>query len=161
MADPVLRKLEQALAWGATDAQACLFADISPSTLYAYCQEHPEFSERKEQLKGMIRMRAQMVIDEEMQHDDEHYSHKRVDLAKWVLEHGSPQTSGSGFRLTARSVPQQVNINLGGQQTTSQEPQAIRADDLADDELYAMARGEKTLEEVLGGRVLVTGIKAD
>ena len=51
MTEAVLLKLEEAFAMGCPDTEACLYADISPSSLYKYQEEHPEFSERKAQLK--------------------------------------------------------------------------------------------------------------
>ncbi len=47
----VLSKLEEAFLLGCTDEEACLVADISRATLYNYQKDHPEFIERKEELK--------------------------------------------------------------------------------------------------------------
>lgn len=47
----VLRKLEEAFAMDCTDLEACLFADISKTTLYKYQDENPMFAERKAELK--------------------------------------------------------------------------------------------------------------
>jgi hypothetical protein len=41
--DEVLGKLEQAFSIGCTDQEACSFADINPSTLYAYQKKKPKF----------------------------------------------------------------------------------------------------------------------
>lgn len=49
--DLVLAKLDEAFAMGCTDTEACLFANISPSTLYNYQIAHPEYLERKAELK--------------------------------------------------------------------------------------------------------------
>jgi len=46
--DIALQKLEEAFAMGCTDLEACLYADISSSTLYNYQKAHPDFLERKE-----------------------------------------------------------------------------------------------------------------
>lgn len=51
MTAEVLRKLEEAFAIGASDKEACFYADIAPSTLYKHQEETPEFMERKEALK--------------------------------------------------------------------------------------------------------------
>lgn len=51
MTENVIAKLEEAFAWGCTDIEACLWADIAPATLYKYQDKHPEFVERKESLK--------------------------------------------------------------------------------------------------------------
>lgn len=52
MTDDVLLKLEQAYALGCTDNEACFYAGIARSTLYNYQQTHPDFVERKEELKS-------------------------------------------------------------------------------------------------------------
>lgn len=51
MTPEVIEKLEEAFLLGCTDVEACLAADIAPATLYNYQEKHPEFLERKEQLK--------------------------------------------------------------------------------------------------------------
>ena len=51
MTPDVIAKLEEAFAWGCTDREACLWADIGFQTLYNYQEKHPEFVERKEALK--------------------------------------------------------------------------------------------------------------
>lgn len=58
MTKETLQKLEEAFLSAATDEQACFIAGIAPATLYAYCVDHPEFSERKEQLKNMATFQA-------------------------------------------------------------------------------------------------------
>jgi len=44
-------KLETAFSYGCTDLEACFFAGIHKQTLYNYQEKHPEFVDRKEQLK--------------------------------------------------------------------------------------------------------------
>lgn len=51
MTPEVIAKLEEAFAWGCTDIEACLWADIATPTLYLYQEKHPEFIERKASLK--------------------------------------------------------------------------------------------------------------
>lgn len=51
MTPKVIEKLEEAFAWGCTDIEACLWADIATPTLYLYQEKHPEFIERKASLK--------------------------------------------------------------------------------------------------------------
>lgn len=47
----VLQKLEDAFAFCYTDEEACLYANISPRTLYYYQERHPEFVQRKQALR--------------------------------------------------------------------------------------------------------------
>ena len=51
MTPEVIAKLEEAFAWGCTDREACLWANIAEKTLYLYQGKHPEFIHRKEMLK--------------------------------------------------------------------------------------------------------------
>lgn len=51
MTPEVIAKLEEAFAWGCSDTEACLWADIAPATLYQYQVKNPEFTERKAMLK--------------------------------------------------------------------------------------------------------------
>src|SRR6476661_2859539 len=51
MTPPVIAKLEEAYAWGCTDIEACLWANIDDRTLYKYQEKHPEFVRRKNALK--------------------------------------------------------------------------------------------------------------
>jgi len=51
MTPEVIAKLEEAFAWGCSDIEACLWADIAPATLYQYQEKFPEFAERKARLK--------------------------------------------------------------------------------------------------------------
>lgn len=75
--DETLTKLEQAFAIGCTDEEAACFADINVRTLYRYCQENPEFAERRDVLKQKPVLKARATIDKNL-HDP--------DVAKWLLE---------------------------------------------------------------------------
>ena len=79
MTPEVIRLLEEAFKWGCTDLEACCNADISKSSLYDYCVEHPEFSERKETLKNDTLLRAKMVISTAIDDKDINSAHKVVD----------------------------------------------------------------------------------
>lgn len=60
----VLQKLEDAFAFCYSDKEACLYAGISPQTLYNYQIKHPEFVERKEALKLSPNLMAKKVLVE-------------------------------------------------------------------------------------------------
>lgn len=79
MTESTLQKLEQGFMYGFSDIEACLFADIAPATLYAYCQKHTEFSERKERLKEKPKMQAKINVVNAMLGND-------VTTSKWYLE---------------------------------------------------------------------------
>lgn len=52
MTEEIISKLEHAFSIGCTDLESCFYADISKDSLYRYQLEHPDFCERKEQLKA-------------------------------------------------------------------------------------------------------------
>jgi hypothetical protein len=79
MTEATLQKLEQAFLMGCTDQEACLYANIVPSTLYAYGAENPEFSERKETLKQNPYMKARGVILGALDDNDVATAHKVID----------------------------------------------------------------------------------
>lgn len=83
----VLQKLEDAFMVGATDQEACICADISPSALYEYQKKHPEFLERKQALKNMPTLKAKRTIVSRLGED--------TDLAKWWLTKRAPREFGS------------------------------------------------------------------
>ncbi len=69
MTEGVIRILEDCFAIGCSDTIACIRAGIVPSTLYKYCDENPEFSERKELLKEMPKYKALRTVDREIEID--------------------------------------------------------------------------------------------
>lgn len=79
MTPEMISKLEKGFMMGFTDVEACLFADVAPSTLYEYCKSHPDFSERKEMLKKHPTMKAKAVIIDRIQKKDKQ-------SAQWYLE---------------------------------------------------------------------------
>lgn len=80
MTEEMIRKLELLFAKGLTDREACLIADLSPSTLYDYCTANPEFAERKELLKEQIKTQAKLNVAEAI------VEKKDIDMSKWYLE---------------------------------------------------------------------------
>lgn len=79
MTEAMIGKLELLFAQGLSDREACLIADISPSTLYDYCTENPDFAERKELLKDKPKIKAKLNVAEAIENKD-------IDMSKWYLE---------------------------------------------------------------------------
>lgn len=74
----VLQKLEEVFALGGTDKEACIYADISPATLYNYQEFHPDFLERKELLKQKPILLARRTINDNLMDD--------LPTARWYIE---------------------------------------------------------------------------
>lgn len=62
MTPETVKKLEEAFAIGASDGEACFYADISKVTLYSYQEKHPEFLNRKEALKERPVLLARQTV---------------------------------------------------------------------------------------------------
>jgi len=77
--DGVVRKLEDVFLKGLSDREACLHVGISPTTLYEYCSQNPEFAERKELLKEQPKIKAKLNINEEIQNGN-------TGVSQWYLE---------------------------------------------------------------------------
>jgi hypothetical protein len=60
----VVAKLEEAYSIGATDREACYYADISRDMLWGYCKRNPEFFERRKLLKAKVPLLARKVVME-------------------------------------------------------------------------------------------------
>ena len=74
-----VNKLKDAFSWGATDLEACAFAEISTPVLYQYQKDHPDFLAKKEQLKSMTGLHARRNISKDVQEGSVH-------TAKWYAE---------------------------------------------------------------------------
>lgn len=67
MTDLVLKKLEEAFAWGCSDKEACFYADISEKTLYNYQEKNDDFLQRKELLKERPILLARKTVVENLE----------------------------------------------------------------------------------------------
>jgi hypothetical protein len=84
MTERVLSKLEHAFAVGATDGEACFFAEIGKDVLYNYIKKSPEFHDRKEALKQKPVLLAKTNVIKKLQQED-------IDTSKWYLERKSKE----------------------------------------------------------------------
>lgn len=79
MTSEVIQKLELAFSKGLNDREACLYANIAPSTLVKYCQDNEDFSMRKELLKEQPKMKAKLILSDKLDEGDDK-------VAEWYLE---------------------------------------------------------------------------
>ena len=77
MTPDTLDKLRTAFLIGATDAEACGFADITDKTLYNYQDKHPEYLHQKQAWKDQPILKAKTTVVNSL---DE------VKDAQWYLE---------------------------------------------------------------------------
>lgn len=108
MTKETLLKLESMFSIGASDLEACLMADISPSTLYNFQKQHPEFLERKQMLKEKLVLKARTVIAEALNRKDEN-------TAKWYLEKKKKDEFSNRTELTGAdgeslAMPSVINV---------------------------------------------------
>ena len=69
MTPEVIAKLEEAFAWGCTDIEACLWANIAEKTLYLYQEKNPEFIQRKESLKETPALNSRATVARAVKRD--------------------------------------------------------------------------------------------
>lgn len=91
MTEDTILKLEEAFGWGCTDFEACTHADISESTFYAYCQAHPDFSERKEKLKKVPEIAAKKLLAGK--------ASESIGTARWLLERKQRDEFGASAKM--------------------------------------------------------------
>ena len=104
MTDAVIGKLEFYFAKGLSDREACLIVDIHPSTLYDYCEKHPEFAERKELLKEKPKTKAKLNLANAIENEDR-------DVSKWYLERKAKDEFSTKQEINA-DVNSEVTINI-------------------------------------------------
>ena len=75
--DEALLKLEQAFLMGCDDEEACQFAGISPSALYAHQRRNPEFQQEKELWKLNPILKATATVYKNL---------SQPEMARWFLE---------------------------------------------------------------------------
>lgn len=80
MTKETIRKLEEVFAIGGSDSEACFYAGISKESLYAYCREHPEFTDRKESLKEKPILKARQTVVKSLDQPD--YAFKYLERKK-------------------------------------------------------------------------------
>lgn len=100
MTEDVLRKLEEAFSYGATDKEAIFIADISSTAFYDYCKSNPDFAERKEALKDMPKYRARKNIVDKINDGD-------VPTSQWYAE-----------RKAKEEFSNRTDLNLSGELTS-------------------------------------------
>lgn len=109
MTEETLNKLQEVFALGGTDTEACMYADISPRTLYKYQEENPEFIQRKESLKEKPFLKARQTIIKSL--DDPNHAFK-------YMERKKKQEFGANVEITGKLTISQVLDNLqNGQET--------------------------------------------
>ena len=106
MTPEVLQKLEDAFANSFSDKEACLYAGISPATLYNFQEKYPAFLERKE----LIRLTPNMAAKKELVKNIA----GNLDQARWWAQ--NKMTDDFGPKQMAPVQLNQFNIdslNLG------------------------------------------------
>lgn len=104
MTKETIQKLEYGFLKGLTDEQCCCYADISTSTLYNYCNDNPEFMERKEQLKNNPTIKAKLNIVEAIEQGDR-------DISKWYLERKEKNEFSTKQEIAA-DIDTDIKINI-------------------------------------------------
>lgn len=103
MTEATLQLLHIAFSMGATDEQACLFAKISPSTLYNYQVANPEYLEEKKLLKENPTLRARFTVYKDLDNPN---------TARWYLEKKAKTEFGNAVDITVKQELNAEDKNL-------------------------------------------------
>jgi len=106
-----LHKLEEVFALGGSDKEACFYADISPSTLYNYQTENPDFLERKELLKENPILLARRTVVSEISRNP-HIAFKYLERRRrdeFSLRDGS-RTDDGRLPIPIMSLPRELIV---------------------------------------------------
>lgn len=79
MEKDILEKLNMAWSYGCTDAEACVFADITMLELSDIFKEYPELKEERRILKSKPKLKARMNIVDSINAGN-------LDTSKWYAE---------------------------------------------------------------------------
>jgi single-stranded DNA-specific DHH superfamily exonuclease len=94
MTEKTVKILEDAFSNAATDIEACFLANISKQTLYNYQEKHPEFIDRKEALKEMVKYQAKRVVAKAINEGD------KAQANWWLERKGKDEGFNSRTELT-------------------------------------------------------------
>lgn len=122
-----------------SDREACLYAGISPATLYNYGADNPGFLERKEQLKLSPNMHAKKAIVEAISKGD-------LNRAQWWAVH----------RMGEEFAPKTKTEHSGSIETTGGKEQVHEA---AADALRERYEVELRATIVTGGKHRAEGVQ--
>lgn len=128
MTKDVLQKLEDAFAFTYTDEEACLYAGISPQTLYNYQKRVPKFVERKEALRLKPNLMAKQVLVEGIS--------KNLDQSRWWATHKMPE-------FTPKQKVEHSGIIEGGMDQMEMSPKMQEAA-----RLFREAKREQIIEDI-------------
>jgi hypothetical protein len=108
MTEKVIAKLEEAFAWGCSDVEACLWANIAPATLYNYQEKNPQFLERKNHLKETPIMLARKSVITQMKSDGKLAMDYLARKKKEEFASRSEVTGKDGEPLVPEYTPEQA-----------------------------------------------------
>ena len=77
MTKEICQKIEEVASLGGTFEEMAMYADITRQSIYAYMEEHPEYSDRIDALREKPILKARNTIMADMD---------TPDTAKWYLE---------------------------------------------------------------------------
>lgn len=113
MTPETIAKLEEGFTMGFSDVEACLYAGISKSALYNYCDEHVEFRDRKEELKNHPTLLAKRNVIESLREGDQQTS-------KWYLERKAPDFKAKQeIEASIKELPKAIELVAGPNITTT------------------------------------------
>ncbi len=95
MTEEVIRKLEDAFSYGATDREAIFVANISATAFYEYCKDNPEFTNRIDALRDMPKYKAKKNVVDKINTGS-------INESQWYLERRAKDEFSTRNELTGK-----------------------------------------------------------
>lgn len=96
MTPEAITKFEQAFAIGATIAEACDYADVSPMSYYRWVTKNPELREKFDRMRQKLPLKSKENIARRI-HGDAVLGD--IGLSKWLIERQQPETYGETIKM--------------------------------------------------------------
>jgi len=116
MTSEVVQKFEQAFAIDATIAEACDYADVSPSTYHSWVNKYPELLDKFNRMRQKLPLKSKENIARSV-HGEPVLGD--ISLSKWLIERQQPEKYGetlklqhSGEVVTGESHPEDEELRL-------------------------------------------------
>lgn len=113
--DQTIELLRQAYLVGATNAEACAYAEIGERTLYDYLADNPDFSQRIDEWKLAPILKAKTTVVNKL---------NDVKNAQWYLERKAKKEYGANVDVTTdgKALPTPIIDLTNVQENDSNKP---------------------------------------
>jgi len=96
MTPEVIQKFEQAFAIGATIAESCDYANVSPSTYHNWVNKNPELLDKFDRMRQKLPLKSKENIARRIHGEPVSGD---ISLSKWLIERQQPEKYGETIKM--------------------------------------------------------------